>query len=480
MSSKSKPVYLPVALAVSCVLLVLFTFTIVIGNYMNSLEVQAKKSQKYLDLAKALAGYNSPQNTLLLLANNAELRTGGGFIGTVGAVRSDQGKISPDQLIGVYSIDATNTCTNIPYSPPDYLKKIGPCASLRDSSNQLDFASNAKQAMYYYQQVIHKPVENVVQFTPSVLEELLAKLGPVYLKEYDLTVNRENFRDTVQLEVESGQDKLQKKDPKSGILGSLANQLMARLISKDLVELRSYLPVLQEMINQKQLVMYSANPNTQKLIESVGAAGDVRKTSENYLMITEANIAANKSSPYIRNLVDMNQVVNTDGTSTIDLKIQTNHTSDYKISYVDPNIPQERRWLVGDDYSYIKLVLPEDSQILSSSLEKDRLSIEQAYNKQILGYYRSIKPLGSSTVTFRYSVPTKYIFGSQLTINTLIQKQTGGWPYDLRYSLKVPAGYSLKASSVAPLSQTVGEESRVMYTDEIITDSVLSFIYEKN
>jgi len=452
-----------------------------IGGYLQSVEDKAVELQPYQDLYRALGGHSEPQRTLLLLANNAELRLGGGFIGTVGMVTSDKGKVSSEQLVGVYSIDATNSCTNKPYQPPDYLKSIGPCASLRDSSNQLDFPQNAKQAMFYYQQVVNKPVNNVVQFTPSVLETLLDKLGPVYLKDYDLTITRDNFRDTVQLEVEAGKDKLEKKDPKAGVLGSLANQLVAKLLSKDLRELNGLFPSLQQMIDEKQIVIYSTNQATQKLIEKVGASGEIKQSQENYFMLAEANIAANKSSPYIKNTVTMHQSINTDGTSTVETTIDTVHTSDYKISYVDPNIPEERRWLVGDNLSYTKLVLPDKSQLLSSTLADKQLSVGHEQDSLVLGYYRLTQPLKTSKSTFTYLVPTKYVFGDQITINTFIQKQLGGWPYELRYSLTLPTDeYALQAASnVVVRQQTVGNTFTVAYDRIINNDQSISIVYVK-
>lgn len=480
-SKIKRPSNIALALALAAVLFGLYTISLSVGGYLQSIEDQATKLQPYKDLYRALGGYTGQQRTLLLLANNAELRLGGGFIGTVGMVTSDNGKISSDQLVGVYSIDATNTCTNKPYQPPDYLKSIGPCASLRDSSNQLDFPQNAKQAMYYYQQVVNQPVNNVVQFTPSVLETLLEKLGPVQLKDYDLTITKDNFRDTVQLEVEAGKDKVEKKDPKAGILGSLANQLVAKLLSKDLRELNRLFPSLQQMIDEKQMVLYSTNQATQKLIEEVGASGEIKQSEENYFMLAEANIAANKSSPYIKNVVNMHQMIATDGTSTVELVIDTTHTSDYKISYVDPNIPEEKRWLVGDNLSYTKLVLPDKSRLLSTSLADKQLTVSQEQDSLVLGYYRLTQPLKTSQYTFSYTVPTKYVFGEQLTVNTFVQKQLGGWPYELRYSLTLPSNeYRVQAASnVVVKQQTVGNTFTVAYDRIINSDQTLSVIYVK-
>ncbi|MEI6716361.1 MAG: DUF4012 domain-containing protein [Candidatus Saccharibacteria bacterium] len=480
-SRAKKPRHIALALALAVVLFAVYILSLSIGDYLKSLEAKTGQIQPYKNLLEALGGFKGPQKNLLLLANNAELRMGGGFVGTVGMVGSDKGKVTSEQLVGVYAIDVYNDCSNKPYSPPDYLKGIGPCASLRDSSNQLDFPQNAKQALYYYQQTVKRPVDNVVQFTPSVLEILLEKLGPVYLKDYDLTVSKENFRDTVQLEVEAGKDKVELKDPKSGILGSLANQLITKLISKDVGNLASLLPLLKQMVEEKQIVLYSTNQDTQKLIEQIGASGEVKKSDENYFMLAEANIGANKSSPYLKNRVDMHQTVNQDGSSTIELSIDSEHTSDYKIKYIDPNIPGEQRWLVGDNFSYVKLALPSGSKLVSSSLPQDGLVLKTELDKLTLGYYRTTLPLKTSKVSFSYTVPTKYIFSDQLVVSTFIQKQLGGWPYELHYSLSLATdSYQLQAASSSSIEITnSGGVSTLSYDKIINSDQSLSFIYAK-
>ena len=480
-SRAKKPRHIALALALAVVLFAVYILSLSIGDYLKSLEAKTGQIQPYKNLLEALGGFKGPQKNLLLLANNAELRMGGGFVGTVGMVESDKGKVTSDQLVGVYAIDVYNDCSNKPYSPPDYLKGIGPCASLRDSSNQLDFPQNAKQALYYYQQTVKQPVDNVVQFTPSVLEVLLEKLGPVYLKDYDLTVSKENFRDTVQLEVEAGKDKVELKDPKSGVLGSLANQLITKLISKDVGNLASLLPLLKQMVEEKQIVLYSTNQDTQKLIEQIGASGEDKKSDENYFMLAEANIGANKSSPYLKNRVDMHQTVNRDGSSTIELSIDSEHTSDYKIKYIDPNIPGEQRWLVGDNFSYVKLALPSGSKLVSSSLPQDGLVLKPELDKLTLGYYRTTLPLKTSKVSFSYTVPTKYIFSDQLVVSTFIQKQLGGWPYELHYSLTLPTdSYQLQAASSSSVEiANSGGVSTLSYDKIINSDQSLSFIYAK-
>lgn len=469
-----------VAIGVATVLMAMFVVSIRLGHYFQSLEKQTDQLKPYQELYRSLAGYDNPQKTLLVLANNAEIRTGGGFIGTLGLIKSEKGKIKADSLVGVYNVDSPYFCNDKNYTQPEYIKSLNSCTSLRDSNNYLDYPNNAQRVLYFYQLNTAIGVDNVVQITPQVLEVLLGKLGPVYLKDYDLTVTKENFRETVQLEVEAGKDKQQNKDPKSGVIGSLANQLVSRLISKNIIEIKDILPTFQELIDQKQIVLFSKNNNTQNIIRTIGASGELKTSDENYFMFTESNIAANKSSPYIKNTINMHQTIMPDGSSQIDLNIISNHTSENKINYIDPNTNQSM-WLIGADKNYVTLALPKESQVTNVDANGQSYDVTKSNNKLLLGYNRSIQPLGQSTASFKYTIPTKYLFDNRMVINTTIQKQLGGWPYELNYSITLPSdSYQLVASTAKDIKKQVGNSNTLFYNGIVNQDSILSFIYEKH
>lgn len=476
----TKKSYFALALLIAALLLLLYTLSIWLGAKLNILyNFQDSKWKNYFNLYSAVVNNNLSENTLIILANNAEIRTGGGFIGTVGILNSNKSKINIEPLIGVYGIDSSKNCEVTKYSQEEYLKSLSPCPSLRDSSNDLDFTENAKKALYFYQLNTNKPVKNVVQITPEVLEKLLEKLGPVYLKEYDITVSKDNFRDTIQLEVEAGKDKQLKKDPKSGILGSLANQLLNKLINQNAGNISEYISLLDEMIVQKHLVMYSENTDTENFIRKIGASGEVNNYNENYFMYAEANFSAKKNSPYIKNEVDMYQQIQEDGSSIVDITINTFHSSDYKVPYVDPNTDQST-WLVAEDKSYITSLIPKNSTLITFTSENNLYNLTKTEKGNLLTYVRNLNPLQKTSVRYRYKIPTNYVFTDRLVVNSFIQKQTGGWPYTFRYSLSLPNNeYQLKAANVNSLNKSIGTYNTVVYTGEINTNQVLSFIYEK-
>lgn len=175
----------------------------------------------------------------------------------------------------------------------------------------------------------------------------------------------------------------------------------------------------------------------------------------------------------------MNQVLEKDGSSIINVTIASTHSSDYRIPYVDPNSNQST-WLVGENNSRVAVVIPEDSTIISSSLNDGEYKVTNSNGRKIIEYNRYLKPLTSTTVDFKYKIPTNYIYSDKLVINSLIQKQLGGWPYEINYSLTIPnTSYQLVAANVDSVKKELQNPTTIHYSGSIDSDEILSFMYKK-
>jgi hypothetical protein len=377
----------------------------------------------------------------------------------------------------IYNIDydAVNAKLGLPV--PSYMKFLAPYLSLRDSGLYHDWPTNAQSAMRFYQADTGETVDNVVEVTPQVLQTLLKETGPVTLPQYNLTITDTNFLETVQLEVEAGNDKKQGKDPKAGILTGLAQVLMQRLAQQNLTSLQHYSGVFEQLTQQKDILVYSSNPSIQKTIQELGMGGEIKKTDYNYFQIAEANFGADKSSPFIHQQIDYEQVINTDGSSDVVANVSRNHTSGLRFPYINP-YTNKSDWLVRTNNSKVDILLPSESKLAAvsgvNSYEKNA-----AEGVEVMSYISDLAPLGpTQKVTLRYQIPQHYDTSKTITVNTLIQKQNGGWPYDFFYTLHVPDGYHLAAANSKNVSQPSATAVQVHAT--INTDTVLSFVYEKN
>lgn len=465
------------AMAVAAGLIFIAFFAIFIINNVKNTTISTPKELEYAQVFQYFSGKDNPTRTLILFANNAEQRFGGGFIGSYAILNGKNGSLHMSDVNNIYNIDfdAVNARLGLPV--PEYMKFLAPYLSLRDSGLSHSWPDNARSAMRFYEADTGKSVDNVIELTPNVLRALLKDTGPVTLKDYNLTITDENFLQTVQLEVEAGEDKKQGKDPKAGILTGLAQVLMQRMAAQDLNSLRHYSSLFEELTKEKHILVYSSNSDIQRRLEALGLTGTIKKTDYNYFQIAEANFGADKSSPFIEQKINYEQNIDSDGTSNVLVSISRRHTKDFSFPYVNP-YTNKSDWLVKTNNAKIDVLIPKYSKLESiNGVNKyERTSTEDT---EIVSYISDLAPLGGAqTVVMNYAIPQLYDVSKTISVNTLIQKQNGGWPYSLTYTLHIPAGYHLVAANSSDIS--VIDAATVQVRATINSDTVLSFIYEKD
>jgi hypothetical protein len=477
-SLRTQPdVSLAKAMAVTAGLFFVAFGLIYIVNRVINTTISSPKELEYAKVYQYFSGKPQPTKTLVVFANNAEQRFGGGFLGSYAILDGNGGNFHMSEVNNIYNIDYDTVNAKLGVPVPEYLKFLAPYLSLRDSGIYHNWPTNAQSAMKFYEADTGKHVDNVVQITPEVLRTLLKETGPVTLSKYNLTITDSNFLETVQMEVEAGPDKQQGKDPKAGILTGLAQVLMERLAKQDINSIRHYSTVFEELAAQKNILLYSSDTNIEKTIQDLGMAGDIKKTDYNYFQITEANFDADKSSPFIKQTVTYDQAINTDGTSNVSALISRRHTSDYKFPYINP-YTHKSDWLVRVNNSKIDVLIPQESKLLMvDGASKYQKTVSE--DRQVVSYISDLAPLGpAQNVTLGYKIPQHYDTTKTITVNTLIQKQSGGWPYDMNYTLHVPQGYHLVAANTQNV--TSKDPSMVGVHVTINEDMVLSFVYEKD
>lgn len=436
-------------------LLVVVTVICLIGilsGIYNNIVDKTTDIKKYQTLLRGLSGSNGINRTLILFSNNAEMRYGGGFIGSVGYIEARQGrKLTIDPIHSVYYYDhrVEDKQDLLEPATPELLPLV-PRIVLRDSGVDLDWHRNAERAARLFELESGKRVDTVVMMTPDVIKGVLSVTGPVQLKDYGFAVTSSNFLEKVQLEVEAGEDKQAGKDPKT-ILGVLANSLLQQLFEKSIGrDLPKYAEMLSRLAKQKQLALYSRQASVQESLVSSGIDGGLKPAEGDYLMVAEANIGANKSSPYIRQHIDRRVVVEDSGRATVELTINRRHSGKYLHQYVDPH-DGLTKWLVGTNVSYIKLALPVGSKIIRKSFDLSRQMYTES-GRDVVTFLSTLEPGSSSTYNIAYELPFRYSMGSEVVIRSFVEKPIGGFAQTVTQTTYLPAGYHL--ADGAPFKDT--------------------------
>jgi len=300
-----------------------------------------------------ILGGNGPRKYLFLFQNNQEMRATGGFIGTYGVLDIFNGQIKNFFVDGIFNPDGQLKEKVVPPTP---IQKISAAWSLHDSNWWPDFPKSAEEASWFYEKTGGPTVDGVITMTPTVMQKLLEVTGPIDMPEYGVTVDKDNFTQEIQYEVEVDYDKELNK-PKQ-ILADLAPKILDKIFNTtNLTDAAKVMNVLEDSLNEKQILMYSKNYDIEKILSERGWSGEVLDTPKDYLSVINTNINGYKTDGMIDEHIAHQAEIQNDG-SIIDTVTITRHHN-------GGNTPFE--WWNKVNADYMRVYVPKGSKLISAS-----------------------------------------------------------------------------------------------------------------
>ena len=429
----------------------------------QSLQLQNKPA---FQLYSALAQADRPTRTLLVFANHAEQRIGGGFVGSVGILEGGKGILKLESVRSVYYYDHRTEGKGVFVEPPEYLKNLTGNLAARDSLIATDSDMNARLFRDLFARETGEYINNVVIITPKVLSLILYYTGAIELPEYSLTVTRDNILSTLQQEIEAGQDKVAGKDPKS-ILKVLADKMFEKLPQLNTAQLSQLGDDVTGLMQAQQLYAYLDDERVMK--ELSGYQAPIAKPgSLNTVQVAVANHAANKSSQAIVQAVKFTLKVTDDGQARLLVEIVRKHQSDFTGFYIDPKSGGQN-FIVGDDLSWLQIALP------AGTMDVLPTGLAQQKDSTVFGADILTKPLTTSSVSDEYILPTRYIMSDEVVIDQALLAQFGWFGQQVDFRVEVPEGYVFARGSdgVQGEGRTAGRQFFQ------IDDEKLQFVFTK-
>jgi len=403
-----------------------------------------------LDVIPNVVGFDRQKAYLFLFENNYELRPTGGFIGTYGILKLQDGEIKDLQTDNVYNLDASSQSVlkePSPYPVVKYLEQK--YWSLRDINWAPDFPTTAQKALYIYKEenrildelkaqgkpikgekgtvlttmIPYQKADGVIAMTPEVIQDILKLTGPVTVE--GVTFDDQNLTD--QLEYIVG---LQYKElgiplsQRKSIIRALADQLKIKLLSIPLSQIPDILNIVYKSLAQKEVMIYSEDPELEKLILDRNWGGAIRETDSDYLMVVDSNMASLKTDQFIDRSINYSfKSQNNDLIAKVTITYKNNADFTWKSTRLR---------------TYTRVYVPLGSELISSTgaMENDKIKdpnhtpgqVEKSeeYNKTYFGAFISIEPHETGVLSFEYKLPQK--IKEQINAGTyilLVQKQPG-------------------------------------------------------
>jgi len=364
---------------------------------------------------------------LILFLNNAEIRPGGGFIGSFARVDLEDGKIVKlDFETNIYTLDKAFVSAGNNIVPPEEIASVSSSWTMRDSNIYADFSESAKKVAWFYQQESGKKVDGLISIDTTLFRNLLDVVGEIKMPEYNMVITSDNFLTDVQYQIEIGyfkdKNNWSENQPKK-ILSDMMPKFISAITKNNEVEIAAGKELFTAM-SEKHLLFYAENSIVEDFFDGIGSAGKIIETSGDYLYLSDSNLGANKSSLNTITSVEQNILIENSGKANQSLTINKKHNGSYD-------------WPDGENKNLLRIFLPLSAKISSANIEPRSL-----FGKTSVSYWQNTKPGEKSESKIEYSRDNAVnLSGQNFDYKVTIQKQPGIEFFDWNLYLKYPEGW---------------------------------------
>ena len=377
------------------------------------------------DILADILGGNGPRKFLFLFQNNQEMRATGGFIGSYAFLDVNDGRVRKFFVDGIFNPDGQLRTDIV---PPEPIQKISAGWSLHDSNWFPDFPVSAEKAISFYEKTGGPTVDGVIAFTPEILKKFLEITGPIRMDAYGVTVDENNFLETIQYQVEVAYDKEINK-PKQ-ILSDLAPILLDRIFGDEAVPgaFGKALAAVEAGLSEKHMLFYSRNRDMERLIRNVGWSGEVLSADRDYVSIIHSNINGYKTDGVIRETITHRANIQDDGSVIDTVSVKRTHMGGHtgrewwdrvNADYMRVYVPFGSTLLSAEGYTRETVDAPLDYDALHFSRDQDverersgtRIDpvsgtrISEDAGKTVFGNWVYVSPGESVEVSYTYRLP---------------------------------------------------------------------------
>lgn len=396
---------------------------------LPQLQTGLQALQTLVAVAPALLGINQPVSYLLEQLDSTELRPGGGFIGSYGLATFSGGHLASLKMTDTYLLDKPYEFAGhtIPFPQADSWFPLASTWSLRDSNLEADFPTNARYAEQIYRTEggTGSP-QGVIGITPWFIENALKITGPIYVSEYNQTVNAQNLVDIIhyhQLKEELAAGDNPSPDGRSSgrkrFTELLFEHFFTRVRQIAPTAMPKFVSLLLNSLRNKDVQVYLNSSSAEALLQQYHYASAIQAPAGDSLFVVDANIIANKAN-YFMKYVMRDQI-------TIDAAGNAIHTTTLTYNWPYSLASQQNNYGgIKDRYTdYVRIYAPPGS-VLQSQQGWTPQGPGQAFGREVWAGIFKLAFGQSGTITLTWMVRNAAIH------------DTHGWHY--RYLLQRQAG----------------------------------------
>jgi hypothetical protein len=341
-------------------------------TYLPTAITDMKTVENLIPALSWILGVDGQRTFLVQTLDTSELRASGGFTGQYANLTVNGGRVGELSLkdIGLLE-DFSNSSVTVGNLAPSKWRAWWPFVNfgLRDSNNSADFPTTAKLAIDLYKWETGTSAQGVIQFTPTLIKNVLRATGPIQVPGYSKIITADNLENTLHYYQLSSQGIAEEMQVNHVTDSTTARKLYTEALSKVLLqkvrsssstELINIGKMALQSMQTRDLQVYFTNQTAEDMLVQYGYAGLLdRSTTHDGLYVVQENISASKASMYVQTNITDNVTLDSSGGATHNLKVNLVYNmagSVYSVfttyyDYVRIYAPANASYISGDGFS---------------------------------------------------------------------------------------------------------------------------------
>lgn len=434
------------------------------------------KTQPIIPHLSEILAAEDRKKYLVLFQNNMELRPTGGFIGSVGFLRFEGGKMLELNVEDVYSLDGQ---LEGHIEPPTPLKKHLGEANwfLRDANWDPDFSRSADQIRWFLKKEIQSDVDGVIAVDLEFAKRALAALNGITIPDTNSLITPDNLYLATQTysEKEFFPGSTRKRD----FLGSLARSMLIEIGTQDTAATVQLTNAVFSSLAEKHILLNFDSDRVQQAFDNLGWTGrllqpecqtdpstpPLQQTGQppagciaDFLMIIDANLGVNKVNFFVERLTELD-------VSLVKRRLRRTLSLSYTNQGASDKFPS------GIYKNYLRILVPPNAILESVVLNNNSIDVSEV-DREPLGEYQSlgilfeVPPSSTRTVTLTHTTPIS--LPQSAIYELLVQKQPGTTNPPFVLSMQTVADAQLEGQNFVPLVR----EGSLLYNTTLNTDKI--------
>ncbi|MBO4835933.1 MAG: DUF4012 domain-containing protein [Lachnospiraceae bacterium] len=389
-----------------------------VGDYsekISSLVELYEHFKEYIPLVRAFCGDGEDRFYLMLAQNSAEIRASGGFPGSVGTVRIQDGVLEIGDFMSVYDLIPMGQAYESGITDQE-IQLFGYmyAGEAHDSNFNPHFARVAEITAISYEEGYGEKVDGVISLTPAVIQDILKFLDQSITLDDGTELNGENATRIIQRDlyiIYQGQEwaAAVNNDYIDSLFSETAKQAMGVLVDNfKLEKLPDYVKLFENGFQNRTIMLWLADPFEERLVEKVGASGNLNKDKDNPKAgIYFSTCDPSKLGMFVEILPEMSEpTILEDGSREYQITVTfNNYLYEYLFGY---NI--NSRFILGGYggaiQSYVYFFAPAGGSVYDFETSTwDEVMMDEYENLE-LGYMLNLFLYPDEPVTVTYKVKT--------------------------------------------------------------------------